>query len=145
MSKAEKQKVVAAVYLVLVKDGKVLLLRRFNTGYEDGKYSLVAGHVDVGESAKRAMVREAMEEAGIVVEEDHLEVVHIMHRKALDPRIDIFMRATEWEKAPRNMEPEKCDHLGWFDFAELPENILPYVCLALEKIAEGERYCEFGW
>ena len=35
-----------AVHLLLVKDNKVLLLRRFNTGYEYGNYSVVAGHVD---------------------------------------------------------------------------------------------------
>jgi 8-oxo-dGTP diphosphatase len=30
-----------AAYLLLLKDGKVLLLRRHNTGYEDGNYGTV--------------------------------------------------------------------------------------------------------
>jgi len=34
----ERHKVVPASYLVLIKNGKILLQRRFNTGYEDGKY-----------------------------------------------------------------------------------------------------------
>ena len=34
------------VYLVLERDGKVLLSLRENTGYEDGKWSLVAGHAE---------------------------------------------------------------------------------------------------
>ena len=32
-----------AVHLLLVKDNKVLLLRRFNTGYEDGTIALWLG------------------------------------------------------------------------------------------------------
>ena len=47
-----------AVHLFLVQDGRILLLRRYNTGYEDGNYSVVAGHIDGGEKLKSAMVRE---------------------------------------------------------------------------------------
>ena len=42
----ERNKIIPASYAVLIKDNKVLLVRRFNTGYEDGKYSLPAGHVE---------------------------------------------------------------------------------------------------
>lgn len=56
---------IVSVYLILVKDGKVLLLRRANTGYEDGNYGLVAGHLDGDESATTGMVREASEESGL--------------------------------------------------------------------------------
>ena len=35
-----------AVYLVLLRDEQVLMLRRHNTGYEDGNYSVIAGHVE---------------------------------------------------------------------------------------------------
>jgi hypothetical protein len=33
---------IPASYLILMKDNNVLLLRRFNTGYEDGNYSMIA-------------------------------------------------------------------------------------------------------
>ncbi|MEI9913427.1 MAG: NUDIX domain-containing protein [Candidatus Saccharibacteria bacterium] len=54
MSK-DKFKLIPAVHLLLVDKDKILLLRRFNTGYEDGKYSVVAGHIDGGEAASSAM------------------------------------------------------------------------------------------
>ena len=44
---------IPAVYLVLIKDGKVLMLERKNTGYMDGWYSFIAGHVEKGESFHR--------------------------------------------------------------------------------------------
>lgn len=144
MSK-EKQKVLVAVHLILEKDNQILLARRYNTGYEDGKYSVVAGHVDEHERAKQAMVREAQEEAGIIIEEEHLEVVHTMHRKSDIWRIDFFLQAKEWERAPRIMEPDKCDDLRWFSQADLPENTIPYIKFALDNIAKGKKYSEFGW
>ena len=55
----------AAVYLVLFKDGKTLLSRRYKTGWRDGNYSLVAGHVDGKEPATEALIREVKEESSL--------------------------------------------------------------------------------
>lgn len=146
----ERNKVVPASYLVLRKDGKILLLRRFNTGYEDGKYSVVAGHVDAGETFTSTMVREAKEEAGIDIDPKDLNVVHVMHRNSgltdgLNERIDIFLEARKWSGEIENREPHKCDDLSWFDMDSLPENIIPYVRHALESINRGVLYSEYGW
>ena len=65
-----------AVHLLLVKDDRVLLLKRYNTGYEDGNYSVVAGHIDGGEDLKTAMIREAREEAGGHVPSSGVRVRH---------------------------------------------------------------------
>lgn len=145
MANSERQKVLIASHLFLEKDGKTLLARRFNTGYEDGKYSVVAGHVDVGESTMQAMIREAQEEAGIIIEPEQLDLCHVMHRKSDVLRVDFFFRATEWERAPRIMEPDKCDDLRWFEKSELPENMVAYVKWAMERVEKGQVYSEFGW
>ncbi len=140
MSK-DRFKFIAAVYLMLIKDGKILMLRRFNTGYEDGNYSLVAGHVDEGESFREAAVREAKEEAGIEIELEDVDVAHIMHRVAFG-RISIFLTAKKWQGEIKNMEPEKCDDLSWFDINKLPENTIPYIKKAIENYGKNVLYGE---
>ena len=146
----ERNKVVPASYLILRRDGKILLLRRFNTGYEDGNYSVVAGHVDSGETFTETIIRESKEEAGIDIDPKNLKVVHVMHRDSgesdgLNERVDVFLEATEWDGDMENREPHKCDDLSWFDMADLPENIIPYIRSAVECIRDGVFYSEYGW
>ena len=55
------------MYGVLRRDDRVLLLRRTGSGFHDGELALPAGHVDEGESALAAIVRELAEEVAIEV------------------------------------------------------------------------------
>jgi 8-oxo-dGTP diphosphatase len=143
--------VTAAVHLILRRDGGVLLLRRFNTGYEDGNYSVPAGHLDGSETITAAMIREAEEEAGITISRNDLQVVHVMHRNVADPhagpaeRVDFFLAARRWQGTPRIMEPGKCDELAWYPMASLPGNVIPYVLAAVQCYQRGVTYSEFGW
>ncbi|MDP1883741.1 MAG: NUDIX domain-containing protein [Candidatus Moranbacteria bacterium] len=137
----ERFKFVVAAYLMLVRDGKILLLRRSNTGYEDGKRSLVAGHVDGGESFREAIVREAKEEAGIEIRLEDVSVAHVMQRIALG-RISVFLTAEKWKGEIRNTEPDKCDDLGWFDIDDLPVNTIPYIKKAIENYKSDILYSE---
>jgi 8-oxo-dGTP pyrophosphatase MutT (NUDIX family) len=123
----------------------VLLLRRANTGYEDGKYSVIAGHLDGGETVVAAAVREAAEEAGIALDPEAVRVVGVMHRRASDERIDFFVAAEAWEGEIRNCEPHKCDELAWFPLDAVPMNTIPYVRRALENFREGRWFDGFGW
>lgn len=141
-----KFRIYAAAYLVLENDEHVLLLKRSHTGYQDGNYSLVAGHLDGAETARQSIIREASEEAGIKLHPEDLEVVHLMHRfSPTREYFDIFLRGKKWSGEIVNKEPNKCDELKWFPLDELPINMVPEVRLALENIARGEFYSEFGW
>ena len=92
------------VYLVLERDGKVLLSLRENTGYEDGKWSLVAGHAEEGETARDAMIREAMEEANIFIKNEDLEFAYVMDRKSPNRQnIDIFFKCLKYGRSCLNI------------------------------------------
>lgn len=134
-----------AVHLFLMRDRQVLLLRRQNTGYEDGNYSVIAGHLDGGEEVRAAMIREAAEEAGIRIDPADMRVVGVMHRLSNDERIDFFLTASRWTGEVRNLEPHKCDQLDWFDPENLPPNVIPYVRKALENFRAGVWFDSFGW
>ena len=140
-------KLIAAVYLVLVRDGRILLLRRSNTGYEDGNYSMVAGHLEDNETLTQATIREARKEAGIDLRTDDLEIAHVMHRRTPgeDVRIEVFMRTRILQNELRNMEPDKCDDMGWFQMDDLPANVVPYIRQAIDRIGRNELYSEHGW
>jgi 8-oxo-dGTP pyrophosphatase MutT (NUDIX family) len=136
---------VSAVHLVLIDDGRVLLARRANTGYEDGKLSVPAGHLDGGETVRAAAVREAAEEIGVDLALDDVQFAHVMHRRSNDERIDFFVRCERWSGDVRIAEPDKCSELVWADPAALPGDVIPYVRQGITRVIAGEPYSELGW
>lgn len=139
----ERFKIIPSVYLVLIKDNKILLSRRYNTGYFDNNYSFPAGHLDGGETLKQAMVREAKEEIGIVLDPVELELIHTMNRRIPDnERVDFFFTTKKWQGEPRIMELEKCDDLSWFELSNLPSNIIPYIKQAIDSFLNKIIYSE---
>jgi 8-oxo-dGTP diphosphatase len=146
-SQQERFKLIPAVYLVLRRDDEVLLLRRANTGYQDGKYSTIAGHLDGDELATIGMVREAQEEAGITVDPKSLKLVHTVHRlgrtQAGQERVDLFFEAREWQGEITNVEPDKCDDLSWYPIDNLPKDMLPLVRNVIQDIAQGVNFSEY--
>jgi mutator protein MutT len=145
MTNTDRFTIRAAVYLILIKDEKVLLLRRFNTPWRNGEYTLPAGHVDGGEPIRMALCREAKEEVGIVVKPADLKFAHVMHQYENYEYVDLYFVASSWEGEPTNCEPEKCDELRWAPLHDLPANVIPNVKQALTSFADNNYYSEFGW
>jgi len=139
----ERFKIIPSVYLVLIKDNKILLSRRYNTGYFDNSYSFPAGHLEGEETLKQAMVREAEEEIGIVLDSGDLELSHAMNRRIPNnERVDFFFTTKKWQGEPKIMEPEKCDDLSWFELNNLPKNIIPYIKQAIDSFLNNIIYSE---
>lgn len=143
----ERNKAIPASYLFLEKNGKFLIARRCNTGYQDGMYQVPAGHIEKGELPSEALIREAREEIGIDLSSSDFELVHISYRPKhddTDNRVDFFFRAKTWRGEIQIMEPDKCDELKWVTIDELPENMSPHVHDAIECIQKGVFFRELG-
>jgi 8-oxo-dGTP pyrophosphatase MutT (NUDIX family) len=133
------------VHLLFLRENQILLLRRFNTGFEDGNYSVPAGHLDGDETVRMAAVREASEEIGVRIDVEDVTFATVVHRKSDDERVDFFVHIEAWDGEPVNTEPEKCDELRWCNLDALPENTIPYVRKAIQNYLDGIPYDEFGW
>lgn len=57
--------------------------------------------------------------------------------------IDFFLTAEKWEGEPQIMERDKCDDMSWYPIEQLPENMVPYLKQAIEKIRSGVTFSEF--
>lgn len=138
-------KLIVAAYLILIEDNKILLQRRQNTGYEDGNYSLPAGHLEENESVTDCLIREIKEETDLDLKPADVELVHTMHRRENDIRIDLFFTTKKYQGQPKNTEPEKCDDLSWFSLDNLPKNTIPYIKQAIQSYLKKLPYSESGW
>lgn len=136
---------IPSVYILFLRDNTIVLLRRRNTGYEDGKYSLPAGHVEDGESLKEAACREAFEEVRVRMKPKDLQLAHVMRRNISgDDRIDFFYETRTWSGKVRNGEPEKCDELIWTDMDDLPENTIPYIKEFMRQYKHASPFSELA-
>ena len=132
------------VHLLFFRENEVLLLRRFNTGFRDGEYSVPAGHLDGGETVVAAAAREAEEEIGVRIDAKDTIFSSVMHRIEDDERVDFFVYVHKWQGEPFNAEPDKCDDLRWADVDQLPANTIPYVKQALRNHLSGVQFDEYG-
>lgn len=152
---AEKEKrrfkLKVGVCLFLVQNDEILLLRRFNTGIDDGLYVVPMGGHDGKEPLTQALIREAEEETGIVLKPANVQLCHVMHRFHPMPeglsfeQIDMYFKAEIYDGVVENMEPNKCDELKFYPMDNLPANTAPFIKHAIQSMLQGQFYSEFGW
>lgn len=102
----------------LVRDGLVLLVHRHPSRrwYPDC-WDLVGGHVEPGELAHEAVVRECLEELGV-----HVYDPLPFPMPVSDPTLEMFaFVVTRWEGQPVNAAPEEHDDLRWFRPSDLAD------------------------
>lgn len=148
---AQRFKLKVGVFAIIRQQDSILLLRRFQTGTEDGMYVVPMGGHDGNEPLSQSLIREAKEEVNIDCKEEDLSVCHVMHRLHHMPnnlsfeQIDIFFQINNYEGVIKNNEPDKCDDLRFFPLTDLPHNVSPFIKKALHCVQNGQFYSEFGW
>jgi 8-oxo-dGTP diphosphatase len=146
----EHFKSLSAIFPIILKkkddNMQILLHRRKNTGYQDGKWDIAAsGHVDEGETAKMAVVRECAEELGIDVKITDLSFVHLSHRVSNSggrTYYDIYFVVNNYDGMPKIMEPDKCSELRWFKINDLPIEIIDIRKIVLDNYRNNIQYSE---
>jgi 8-oxo-dGTP diphosphatase len=100
---------------VIEKDGKYLFGLESKDSPIKGKWRLLGGKLEAGESPRQALVRELREEAGIEVMIDgYVANFDGTHR---DISIDVYYgRYVSGEMKPKLDENSR---IGWFDFKEI--------------------------
>lgn len=141
----KRNKLPVSVQLLLQKDNKILLMKRKNTGYEDGKYCLPGGHVEANEEIRKALIREAKEEIGIDLNIKDIDFYKVLNRKVNKEQeyIDFIFKASSWIGDITNEEEEKCEEIIWVDIEEIPQNTLSFIPEILKK--GSSKYLPYNW
>ncbi len=120
--------------MIICKDNKILVQKRKGSKLWPGYYALPAGHIDKGENQYDALIREAQEELGIVINLKKIINSYVVLRrnyfeingKVLEPYIDYYFEIEEYEGIPKIIEEDRCDELIWVDINNLPEPFINY-------------------
>lgn len=135
------------INLVIKQNDKVLLFFR-NDGffnYDGGWWVLPAGHIEQGETAMTAAIREAKEELDIDIAPDDIKCVHVISNLASRTEsFDFFFEVSKYTGTIRNCEGDKCADMQYFTFDEIKnlKNVVSTTRIALSGIADKQLYSE---
>lgn len=139
-------RVVPAVLVAAIKDDKILMIERQNTGYRDGWYALPGGHLEPGESLQEGAARELLEEVGLKVDPQELELFHIYHNDQDDTGrayIGFVFRAKNWTGEPTPGD-ERTSKVDFFSPEKLPNKTIPYLIPAIKEVDAPEISVTFS-
>jgi 8-oxo-dGTP diphosphatase len=133
---APRRRVVVDVILLLMRNGRILLRERANTGYGDGAYEPPSGELADRETIVETAIRVASA-AGIAVGGENVSLAHVMHDVSGGGGIAFFLSVSGWTGQPAS--PDVC----WFPVGDLPTNMLDRARVALRNYADGMRFSTY--
>ncbi len=136
-----------SVNIYIIVDSKVLLGRRANTGWMDGKLCPPGGHVEKGETPVVAALREIKEELGVSVASEDLDFACVAARNTSPVEYVAYeFVVRDKNYVFRNAEPEKCSELVWIDLHALPDDVIDHFrAIITDGIIGKQPYLEVGF
>jgi 8-oxo-dGTP diphosphatase len=131
-----RRRVVVDVILLLMRNGRILLRERANTGYGDGAYEPPSGELADRETIVETAIRVASA-AGIVIDGENVSLAHVMHDVSGSGRIAFFLSVSGWTGQPTSPD------VAWFGVGDLPTNMLDRARVALRNYADGMRFSTY--
>ncbi|MEU2989457.1 phosphotransferase [Streptomyces griseoincarnatus] len=134
------------VHLILRRetaDGpQVLLSRRAGPVYAAGLWHLPSGHLDgPHEDVVTALVREAVEETGVVIDPADVRAAVTVHHRSPGgaSRTGHFFEVRRWRGEPRIAKPDVCAAMDWAPLGALPTGMVAYCRAGLDAYTAGAR------
>lgn len=127
--------VAGAAGAVILKEGKVLLLKRTIAPHQ-GKWDLPAGFIRFGEHPEEAMMREVKEESGLQVKAKNLIGIFQAVEDLRQPGHFFFAYLAEPEKGSVKIGNEASE-ADWFDLDHLPSLAWNIHVQVLAKVKEA--------
>lgn len=109
------------VNAILFDDYGNLLLGKRKNAIGAGLFSLIGGHLKLGETIESCIVRELFEEVGIIVYEADVDVVNFAFVNFNVPMIEVGVLIKSYSGIPTIKEPMYCESLEFFSFDNLPK------------------------
>lgn len=132
-----RRKVVVDVILLLMRDERILLRERANTGYGDSAYEPPSGQLADRETIVETAIRVAADQAGLDIDAGNVSLAHVMHDVSGSGRIAFFLSVAGWQG--------ECSSPGarWFPVGHLPTNMLDRSRVALRNYADGMHFSTY--
>src|SRR5215471_7174298 len=131
-----RRQAVVDVILLLMRNGRILLRERANTGYGDGAYEPPSGELADRETIVETAIQVAAA-AGIVIGAENVSLAHVMHDVSGSGRIAFYLSISGWAGRPTSSD------VRWFPVGDLPTNMLDRARVALRNYADGMRFSTY--
>ncbi len=137
----KEQRPLTGIGVMIFKEGKLLLGKRKGS-HAAGEYCFPGGYLEHNESFEGCARREALEEAGVEIE--NVRFIVLTHMKDYGKHHVQVGLVADWKAGePEIREPEKCEGWGWYDIEHLPEPIFHASRQLVEAYTSGKYYKDF--